>query len=34
MAASGQDYFTLYGYSENLKNILLQKCQADFQIIL
>ena len=26
--------FALYGYSENLKNLLLQKCQADFQIIL
>ena len=29
----GWGYFALYGYSENLKN-LLRKCQADFQIIL
>ena len=29
----GRGLFALYGYSENLKN-LLQKCQADFQIIL
>ena len=34
MVASGQCYFALYGYSENLKNLLLQKCQADFQLIL
>ena len=26
--------FALYGYIENFKNLLLQKCQADFQIIL
>ena len=29
----GRGYFALYGYSENLKNLLLHKCQADFQII-
>ena len=34
MAASGWGYFALYGYSENLKYPLLQKCQANFQIIL
>ena len=30
----GQGYFALYGYSEKFKNLLLRKCQADFQIIL
>ena len=34
MATRGWGYFAFYGYSENLKNLLLQKCQADFQIIL
>ena len=34
MAARGQGYFASYGYSENLEKLLLQKCQADFQIIL
>ena len=35
MAARGAGgYFTFYGYSESLKNLLLQKCWADFQIIL
>ena len=34
MAAMGAGYFALYGYRENLKNLLLRKCQADFQIIL
>ena len=29
----GRGYFAFYGYSENLKNLLLQKCPADFQII-
>ena len=31
MAVSGQGYFALYGHSENLKNLFLQKCLADFQ---
>ena len=30
----GQGYFALYGYSDKFKNLLLRKCQADFQIIL
>ena len=30
----GRGYFALYGYSENLKNLILRKCLADFQIIL
>ena len=34
MASRGRGYFALYGYIENLKNLFLQKCQADFQIIL
>ena len=34
MAAKVLGYFALYGYSENLKNLLLRKCLADFQIIL
>ena len=33
MDASGRGYFALYGYSENLKNLLLRKCLANFQII-
>ena len=33
MAARVRGYFALYGYSENLKN-LLRKFRADFQIIL
>ena len=27
----GGAFFALYGYSVNSKNLLLQKCQADFQ---
>ena len=34
MAAKGHGYFALYGYRENLKNLLFRKCQANFQIIL
>ena len=30
MAAMVRDYVALYGNSENLKNLLLRKCQADF----
>ena len=30
----GRGYFSLYGYSENLKNLLLPNWLADFQIIL
>ena len=34
MAAMGAVLFALNGYSENLKNLLLQKSRADFQIIM
>ena len=34
MATRGQDYFALYGYSGNLKNVRLRSCMADFQIIV
>ena len=34
MDARGRGYFALYGYSENLKNLLLRKFLANFQIIL
>ena len=33
MASRGWDYFAIYDYRENLKNLLLRKCQADYQIL-
>ena len=33
MATRGRDYFAVYGYSENLTNLLPRKCLASFQII-
>ena len=34
VAARERGYFAIYGFSENLKNLLLRKCRAYFQIIL